>query len=66
MGRNDVMEMLRVLKPGVVEKAEKLRAKGASFDDIARVVSTDSGLSVSREVIRRYFAPDKTEEPVPE
>ena len=66
MARVNLMDTLAVLKPEIVRKAEKLREKGASFDAIARVVSDESGIAVSREIIRKYFAPDKTEEPVPE
>ena len=59
MTKSNTMETLKILRPEVLTKAQKLRNKGASFDAISRMVSDESGVSVSREMVRKYFAPDK-------
>jgi hypothetical protein len=58
----NIMGTLSILKPEIVKEAEKMRKKGNSFEVIARMVSQESGLYVSGEVVRRYFAPDKPAE----
>jgi hypothetical protein len=61
--RIKIMETLKVLRPEILKNAQKMRDRGSTFDQIARQISEDSGLSVSREVVRRYFAPDKVVDP---
>lgn len=51
----NVMKVIKMNRPALIDRVEKMRADGKSYDVIARYVTKQAGVTVGRESIRMWF-----------
>ena len=49
------MSIIGKLRPRLLGKAKTMRRKGASYDEISRMLTAESGIAVGRETVRQFF-----------
>lgn len=55
--RTDKQTLLEKIIPDAQQRAVTARAAGTSWQGIADTLSTEAGITVSREAVRRWYGP---------